>query len=142
MIKEFSLFYDVFDYTPRQNKKDCTAQKWDCYYWKVLEIPRIVMYISTSREFGFQRNLHLQFPPFWIQISLKFRESSMKFCYELWKSNLKNRYQLWHLRFESFLLVKYRDFCWTRSKIGHFGGKYYGLIKITKPSAKTQEKSQ
>ncbi len=40
-------------------KKDCTAQKWDCYYWKVLEIPRIVMYFLAPREFGFQRNLHL-----------------------------------------------------------------------------------
>jgi hypothetical protein len=37
-----------------------------------------------------QRNPHLQFPLFWIQISLKFRENSMKFCHALWKSTLKN----------------------------------------------------
>jgi hypothetical protein len=66
----------------------------------------------------------------------------VKFCHTCRKSTLKKRYQLWHLRFDSFLILKYRDFCWTRSKIGHFGGKNYGLIKITKPPGKAQEKLQ
>ncbi len=125
-------------YTPRQNKKDWRAQKWDYNYWKVLKITRILMYILTPREFGFQRNLDFQFPPFWIQISRKFYESSMKFCYALWKSTIKNRYQLWYLRFDGVLLEKYRDFWWTRSEISHFGRKNHFQIKITKPSAKTR----
>jgi hypothetical protein len=128
--------------TPRQNKKDWRAQECDYNYWKVLKITRILMYILTPREFGFQRNLDFQFPPFWIQISRKFRESSLKFCYALWNSTLKNRFSLWHLRFDYFLLVKYRDFWWTRSKISHFGRKNNFLIKITKPSAMTQRQDQ
>ncbi len=88
------------NYTPRQNKKDWRAQKWDYNYWKVHKITRILMYILTPREFGFQRNLDCQFPPFWIQISRKFRKSSMKFCYALWNSTLKKRFSLWHLRFD------------------------------------------
>ncbi len=92
---------------------------------------------SGSREIFISSFRHFESKFRW-----NFEKVPWNFFYELWNSTLKNRYQLWHLRFESYLLVKYRDFCWTRSKIGHFGGKYYGLIKITKPSAKTQEKSQ
>ncbi len=58
------------------------------------EITRIFMYVSIPRDFEFQRNLYLQFPPFWIQISQKFLESSMKIFNTLWNSTPKNRYQL------------------------------------------------
>jgi hypothetical protein len=98
--------------------------------------------VSIPRDFEFQRNLHLQFPPFWIEIWLFFLESSVKIFNRLWNSTLKKRYQIWHLRFDSFLILKYRDFCWTRSEISHFGEKIYGFIKNTKPSGKTQEKLQ
>ncbi len=102
-------------------KKYCKTQKWDHNYRKVLKITRIFMHILIPKDFRFQRNLHLQLPPFWIQISLQFRESSMKFCHALRNSILKNRYQHWHLRFDWIFLAKNWKFCCNWSEIGHFG---------------------
>ncbi len=116
------------NYTLKQILKNCKTQKWDHNHWRVFEITRILMYVSIPRDFEFQRNLHLQFPPFWIQILLTFLESSVKMFNKLWNSTLKNRNQLWHLRFDLFFILKYRDFSWTRSKNSHFGEKIYGLI--------------
>ncbi len=72
------------------------------------------MYVSILRDFEFQRNLHFQFLPFWIQILLKFLENSVKIFNKLWNSTLKNRYQLWHLRFDSFFILKYHGFTGLR----------------------------
>ncbi len=100
------------------------------------------MYVLTPREFGFQRNLHLQFPPFWIQISLKFRECSMKFYHALLKSSLKNRYPLWTSEIWFVFDTKISRFLLNQEQNRPFWRNFYGLIKITKPSGKAQENSQ
>ncbi len=128
------FFFAHHDNTLKQIKKNCKTQKWDHNYRKVLKITRIFMHILIPKDFRFQRNLHLQFPPFWIQISLQFRESSMKFCHALRNSTLNNRYQHWHLRFDWIFLVKNCKFCWDWSKIGHFGEFFQHFFQNAEPS--------
>ncbi len=52
-ITKLCQSWNIFKYhTPQQSKKDRCAQKWDYSYWKVLKIPRILMYILTPENSG------------------------------------------------------------------------------------------
>ncbi len=139
----YQNWQEIVQIFPQKNKMHSNSslksdtrktQKWVHSYWKVLKITWILMYVLTPRDFEFQRKPHLLFPSFWIRISQKFHESSVKFCHTCRMLTLKKRYQLWHLRFDSFLILKYLVLLNQDKKISHFGEKNYGLIKITKPS--------
>ncbi len=59
-----ALFFLTFGFHSRPDFSNLLKKVLEEESWKVLEITRILI----PRNFEFLRNLHLQFPPFWIQM--------------------------------------------------------------------------
>jgi hypothetical protein len=116
-------------YTPLQNKKVWYAQIGNIT--TVNEITRILMYVLTPREFGFQGKLHLQFSPFWIEIWLLFRECSMKFGHAHRYSTLMNRYSLLHFRFDWYIYTHLKGFLASFSMVCLAFRSYLYFLKVS-----------